>query len=226
MSQEAPNGMEVMQVLWEHAELKPPEIRDRFPRPIDDVTLRSHLRIPMDKGHSGFTMLTSPIPYLSGLPRDPFGEKEIGYVEDVSQIGTYSAARAFHTSIFYEGASGSHSIIYDAVPPCPHPCGCGDPLNFFDYNSNKSLTIAYGPYPANNPCCVHAFAVFSIGPDRWRASIPLFEDWPYHPDPLRIASLIGYSPTNGSKSKGNIFSMTGNWRSGHFMLDGQVVGHP
>lgn len=51
MSQFTPGEIEVMQVLWEHGELKPPEIQQRFPRPINDMTLRSFLRVLMEKGH-------------------------------------------------------------------------------------------------------------------------------------------------------------------------------
>jgi BlaI family transcriptional regulator, penicillinase repressor len=43
--------MEVMQVLWEHGELKPTDIQDRFPRQISNMALRGALRVLMDKGH-------------------------------------------------------------------------------------------------------------------------------------------------------------------------------
>jgi predicted transcriptional regulator len=43
--------MEVMRVLWEHGELKPAEIQERFPRPIKNAALRSYLSILHAKGH-------------------------------------------------------------------------------------------------------------------------------------------------------------------------------
>ncbi len=43
--------MEVMQILWEHGELKPAEIQDRFTRPIKNAAVRSLLRILVEKGH-------------------------------------------------------------------------------------------------------------------------------------------------------------------------------
>ena len=46
-----PAELEVMQVLWEHGELKPSEIQDRFPRAITNMTLRSSLRVLVEKGH-------------------------------------------------------------------------------------------------------------------------------------------------------------------------------
>ena len=43
--------MEVMQILWEHGELKPAEIQDRFARPMKNAAVRSLLRILVEKGH-------------------------------------------------------------------------------------------------------------------------------------------------------------------------------
>ena len=42
--------LEVMQILWEHGELKPAQIQDRFPRSIKNPALRSILGILVDKG--------------------------------------------------------------------------------------------------------------------------------------------------------------------------------
>lgn len=43
--------LEVMRILWEHGELKPGEIHERFPRDITNPSLRSYLAILMEKGH-------------------------------------------------------------------------------------------------------------------------------------------------------------------------------
>ena len=43
--------LEVMRILWEHGELKPAEILDRFPRDIANPSLRSYLAILVEKGH-------------------------------------------------------------------------------------------------------------------------------------------------------------------------------
>jgi predicted transcriptional regulator len=40
-----------MQALWEHGELKPAEIRERYGEPIKDPALRSYLTILVEKGH-------------------------------------------------------------------------------------------------------------------------------------------------------------------------------
>ena len=51
MSKFTEGEMEVMQVLWEHGELKPAEIQKYFPRPIKNAALRSFLTILVEKGH-------------------------------------------------------------------------------------------------------------------------------------------------------------------------------
>lgn len=51
MPQFTSGEMEVMQILWEHGELKPAEIQDVFPREIKNPALRSVLSILVDKGH-------------------------------------------------------------------------------------------------------------------------------------------------------------------------------
>jgi BlaI family transcriptional regulator, penicillinase repressor len=43
--------LEVMRILWEHGELKPADIHERFPRDITNPSLRSYLAILMKKGH-------------------------------------------------------------------------------------------------------------------------------------------------------------------------------
>ena len=51
MGRFTPGEMEVMRVLWEHGELKPSEIQERFIRPIKNAALRSYLTILVEKGH-------------------------------------------------------------------------------------------------------------------------------------------------------------------------------
>ena len=43
--------LEVMQILWEHGEMKPADIQALFPRPIKNAALRSYLTILCEKGH-------------------------------------------------------------------------------------------------------------------------------------------------------------------------------
>lgn len=43
--------LEVMRILWEHGEMKPGEIQEKFPHPIKNPALRSYLTILVEKGH-------------------------------------------------------------------------------------------------------------------------------------------------------------------------------
>ncbi|MCB9783427.1 MAG: type II secretion system protein [Candidatus Omnitrophica bacterium] len=68
--------------------------------------------------------------------------------------------------------------------------------------------------------CSHAYLVSGIGPDKeqsvqgWR-SFPSGE--PGFPYPCTITT---YSPTNGSKSDGDIFQLTGDWNHHGILIDG------
>ena len=46
-----PGELKVMRLLWEHGELKPAELQDRFPEPIKNPALRSYLTTLLEKGH-------------------------------------------------------------------------------------------------------------------------------------------------------------------------------
>jgi predicted transcriptional regulator len=43
--------LEVMKILWDHGQLKPAEIQDRYPRPIKNAALRFQLKVLLEKGH-------------------------------------------------------------------------------------------------------------------------------------------------------------------------------
>ena len=42
---------EVMRILWEHGELKPSQIQEKYGRPIKNAALRFQLKILLEKGH-------------------------------------------------------------------------------------------------------------------------------------------------------------------------------
>jgi BlaI family transcriptional regulator, penicillinase repressor len=46
-----PGELKVMTLLWEHGELKPSELQDRFTEPIKNPALRSYLTTLLEKGH-------------------------------------------------------------------------------------------------------------------------------------------------------------------------------
>lgn len=51
MARFTPGELNVMRLLWEHGELKPGDIQERYPEPIKNPALRSYLSILVDKGH-------------------------------------------------------------------------------------------------------------------------------------------------------------------------------
>jgi predicted transcriptional regulator len=51
MPQFTPGEMKVMRLLWEHGEMKPADLQDRFPEPIKNPALRFYLTTLLEKGH-------------------------------------------------------------------------------------------------------------------------------------------------------------------------------
>lgn len=51
MSRFTTGELKVMRLLWEHGELKPAELQERFPEPIKNPALRSYLTTLVEKGH-------------------------------------------------------------------------------------------------------------------------------------------------------------------------------
>jgi predicted transcriptional regulator len=51
MSRFTAGELRVMQLLWEHGELKPADLQRLHPVPIKNPALRSYLKILVDKGH-------------------------------------------------------------------------------------------------------------------------------------------------------------------------------
>lgn len=51
MSRLTPGELKVMRLLWEHGAMKPAELQARFPEPIKNPALRSHLSTLLEKGH-------------------------------------------------------------------------------------------------------------------------------------------------------------------------------
>ena len=51
MSSFTSTELEVMKILWEHGQLKPSQIQDRYSRPIKNAALRFQLKVLLEKGH-------------------------------------------------------------------------------------------------------------------------------------------------------------------------------
>lgn len=51
MPQFTPGELAVMRILWEHGEMKPSGVQERFPEPIKNPALRSYLTVLLEKGY-------------------------------------------------------------------------------------------------------------------------------------------------------------------------------
>ena len=51
MSSFTSTELEVMKILWEHGELKPAQIQEKYSRPIKNAALRFQLKVLLEKGH-------------------------------------------------------------------------------------------------------------------------------------------------------------------------------
>ena len=80
--------MEVMQVLWEHGEMKPVEIQERFPRAISNMALRSVLRVLLEKGRVGRRKVGKAYYYKAKTPRDKAMKKMTRRMADVFAGGS------------------------------------------------------------------------------------------------------------------------------------------
>lgn len=143
----------------------------------------------------GLAQLTSPLQYLTELPFDVF-------------VGGGKAEDG--TPVYFEMASTGVS---------PH-------------------TLAFHPLPFSNlvpgtmkTYNIHAYALYSHGPN----VIDDFDgegDFPFSDCGIACnpcdpgadgTNTISYSPTNGTKSRGNIHAFGGEYRAGHWCLDGVVI---
>ncbi len=69
MSKFTSGELRVMQLLWEHGELKPGELQELHPIPIKNPALRSYLKILVDKGHVSRRRVGKAYLYKANTPR-------------------------------------------------------------------------------------------------------------------------------------------------------------
>jgi prepilin-type N-terminal cleavage/methylation domain-containing protein len=71
---------------------------------------------------------------------------------------------------------------------------------------------------------VDAYAIYSFGPNLDYDSIPLVGGWPFskvdNPCRYQFSPVLSYSPTNGTRSVGDILRFGGEFRAGNWCLDG------
>ncbi len=145
---------------------------------------------------NGFTQLTTPLQYLKTLPQDPFGTNVASNSNDISGV---PRDRAF----FYEGSSGSDN---DA---------CGGHITPYQTGS---------PSPPNRvmaKLCIQAYLAQGIGPDQ-KENTDGNDSFPYRQS--GIIGMTSYSATNGTRSRGDLYKMSGDWRHGWINLDGILIG--
>lgn len=63
------NELEALRILWEHGELKPGEIEERFAWSIENATLRSVLVNLVEKGHATRRPQGKAFLYAAAVPR-------------------------------------------------------------------------------------------------------------------------------------------------------------
>ena len=69
MSRFTAGELRVMQLLWDHGELKPAELQQRYPEPIKNPALRSYLAILVEKGHVNRRKVGKAYLYKAKTPR-------------------------------------------------------------------------------------------------------------------------------------------------------------
>jgi prepilin-type N-terminal cleavage/methylation domain-containing protein len=145
-----------------------------------------------------------------GYPRDhdsrwplPNAGEQDGFTQLTSPIRylTFQPQDPFGTTdvfkgLSYEGGSGS-----DQIPECGRASFVR--LLYRDISARK-----WG-----SSSCIHAYLIISLGPDK-TDNTNGNDGFPYS------TVLKSYSPTNGTKSYGDIYHMTGQYRRGNVTLDG------
>ena len=83
MSDLTAGELEVMQVLWQHSELKPARIQEKFPRPIRNAALRFQLRVLLEKNHVARRRFGKAYYYRAVTPRQGALQKMARRMSDV-----------------------------------------------------------------------------------------------------------------------------------------------
>ena len=69
--------LEVMKILWEHGELKPAQIQERYSRPIKNAALRFQLKVLLEKGHITRKKIGKAYYYEALTPRNSSFKKMV-----------------------------------------------------------------------------------------------------------------------------------------------------
>ncbi len=80
--------LEVMKILWEHGELKPAQIQDRYSRPIKNAALRFQLKVLLEKGHITRQKIGKAYYYKALTPRKGSLKKMVRRMAEVYSKGS------------------------------------------------------------------------------------------------------------------------------------------
>lgn len=83
--------LDVMHILWEHGELKPAEIIERFPRPIKNPAMRSFLSVLVHKGHVTRRKVGKAYFYKAKTQEEPAFSSMLSKMVDVFFSGSTEA---------------------------------------------------------------------------------------------------------------------------------------
>ena len=155
---------------------------------------------------NGYLSLTTPVAYLTSLLSDPFG------FQGASATGVVVGGGA----IGYRIGSGSWSYGVGKTPPS-------------DVQGADAVFAQMGPRAS--------YVIIGVGPDRARTRMG-YKAFPFMaaggsdgaPSPTAVNSAgqpyqyMDYDPTNGTVSVGDVYRFGGDWQSGRFLYNGQVIG--
>jgi prepilin-type N-terminal cleavage/methylation domain-containing protein len=148
---------------------------------------------------NGTLLLTSPIPYMSSLLKDPFTQSVL--VQGGGAIG-------------YRIGSGSWSY---ASPPINTKDNQNADQVFTQMGKRASFVlIGVGPDGVRTRCCYKAFPFVSMYEGGASTNVNAAKQ-PF--------CYMDYDPTNGTITVGDVYRFGGNeGRDGRFMLNGEIIG--
>ena len=88
MSSFTSTELEVMKILWEHGQLKPSQIQDRYSRPIKNAALRFQLKVLLEKGHVTRQKIGKAYYYKTLTPRTGSLKKMVRRMAEVYSKGS------------------------------------------------------------------------------------------------------------------------------------------
>src|SRR5262245_1939606 len=88
MSKFTPGELNVMQLLWEHGELKPSQLQRLYPEPIKNPALRAYLTILLNKGHVSRRKVGKAYVYKAATARQSVFRTKLRELVDVFCSGS------------------------------------------------------------------------------------------------------------------------------------------